>query len=102
MSVILCVFYVMEVSCCDSYLVRTDPRDVARVESKTFMCTETRQESNPVTKEGVKSQLGNWMSVQDMEHELGERLPNCMNGKNKKMFTDRKPNAPCFYLDAFI
>ena len=59
----------------------TDPRDVARVESKTFICTPDKRESIPVIKEGVKGLLGNWMSVEDMNKTLGERYPGCMKGK---------------------
>ena len=64
-----------------SYVVRTDPHDVARVESKTFICTEEKYESIPHAKEGVKGQLGNWMSVSDMNSQLGEKYPGCMKGK---------------------
>ena len=42
------------------YLVRTDPRDVARSEGRTFLSTGHRKESVP-TPEDVKSQLGNWI-----------------------------------------
>ena len=62
-------------------MVRTDPRDVARVESKTYICTENKRESIPQAKEGVKGQLGNWKSVHDMKQELAERYPGCMKGK---------------------
>lgn len=63
-----------------SFLARTDPRDVARVESKTYICTEDKGESIPATKEGVKGQLGNWMSIEVMKKELGKRFPGCMKG----------------------
>ena len=62
-------------------MVRTDPHDVARVESKTFICTEEKYESVPHAKKGVKGQLGNWMSVSDMKQQLGEKYPGCMKGK---------------------
>ena len=64
-----------------SYTVRTDPRDVARVESKTFICTEDKHESVPRAKEGVEGRLGKWKSVDDMNKELGERYPGCMKGR---------------------
>mgnify|MGYP001795133004 CR=1 FL=1 len=64
-----------------SYLVRTDPRDVARVESKTFICTKEKSDAIPTPKEGVQGQLGNWMSESDMEKALGDRFPGCMKGK---------------------
>ena len=68
-----------------SYVARTDPRDVARVESKTFICTEDKGESIPAAKDGVKGCLGQWMSVEDMNKELSARFPGCMRGN--KLFT---------------
>lgn len=64
-----------------SFLARTDPRDVARVESKTYICTEDKRESIPAAKDGVKGQLGNWMSIEAMKKELAKRFPGCMKGK---------------------
>lgn len=64
-------------------MARTDPRDVARVESKTYICTEEKRESIPAAKDGVKGQLGNWMSIEAMKKELGKRFPGCMKGKLK-------------------
>lgn len=61
-------------------MARTDPRDVARVESKTYICTEDKRESVPQVKEGVKGQLGNWMSIAAMKKELDKRFPACMKG----------------------
>ena len=69
--------------CFFSYTVRTDPRDVARVESKTFICTEDKHESVPRAKEGVEGRLGKWMSVSDMNKQLGEKYPGCMKGRLK-------------------
>lgn len=64
-----------------SYTVRTDPCDVARVESKTFICTEDKHESVPRAKKGVEGRLGKWMSVSDMNKQLGEKYPGCMKGR---------------------
>lgn len=63
-----------------SYVARTDPRDVARVESKTFIFTEDKGESIPAAKDGVKECLGQWMSIEDMNKELSARFPGCMRG----------------------
>ncbi|KAL1429066.1 hypothetical protein MTO96_016801 [Rhipicephalus appendiculatus] len=63
------------------YLARTDPADVARVESKTFITTERREETIPTPKEGIKGTLGNWMSPADLQNALGERFPGCMKGR---------------------
>ena len=45
---------------------RTDPRDVARSEGRTFLCTAERLDSVP-TPEGVKGQLGNWMHPDQLQ-----------------------------------
>ncbi|XP_077504159.1 phosphoenolpyruvate carboxykinase, cytosolic [GTP]-like isoform X2 [Amblyomma americanum] len=63
------------------YLARTDPADVARVESKTFISTERREDTIPTPKEGVKGTLGNWMSPGDLQKALNERFPGCMKGR---------------------
>ncbi|XP_029202251.1 phosphoenolpyruvate carboxykinase [GTP], mitochondrial-like [Acropora muricata] len=67
------------------FTVRTDPRDVARVESKTFICTEEKRESVPQTKEGIKGKLGQWMSVTEMNERLAEQFPGCMKGRTMYM-----------------
>ncbi|PFX19618.1 phosphoenolpyruvate carboxykinase, cytosolic [GTP]-like [Stylophora pistillata] len=63
------------------FLARTDPRDVARVESKTYICTEEKRESIPTAKDGVEGRLGKWMSVKEMNKELSKRFPGCMKGR---------------------
>lgn len=63
------------------WLARTNPADVARVESKTFICTERRSEAIPTPKEGVKGTLGNWISEEDMEMAIQQRFPGCMKGR---------------------
>ena len=39
------------------YLAKTDPKDVARVESKTVICTENERETIPIPKDGVEGKL---------------------------------------------
>ncbi|XP_045583739.2 LOW QUALITY PROTEIN: phosphoenolpyruvate carboxykinase, cytosolic [GTP] [Procambarus clarkii] len=63
------------------WLARTDPGDVARVESKTFIVTKDRRETIPTPKEGVKGLLGNWMSPEDLKTAVQERFPGCMAGR---------------------
>ncbi|CAN7992349.1 unnamed protein product, partial [Ixodes hexagonus] len=63
------------------YLARTDPADVARVESRTFISTERREDTIPTPKEGIKGTLGNWMSPSDLQKALDERFPGCMKGR---------------------
>ena len=64
-----------------SYLVRTDPADVARVESKTFICTEKKYDTVPHVKDGVKGILGQWISPEALDKELNDRFPGCMKGR---------------------
>lgn len=63
------------------YLCRTDPADVARVESKTFICTDEKHATVPHVAEGVKGILGQWKGPEEMEDELGSRFPSSMKGR---------------------
>lgn len=63
------------------WLARTNPADVARVESKTFICTPRREDAIPTAKEGVQGKLGNWMSEDEMDQAIVARFPGCMRGR---------------------
>jgi len=76
------------------WLALTDPNDVARVESRTFICTRRQIDTIPTPASGFKeadpslnlrglkcSSLGNWMSPDDLDYELSRRLPGCMKGR---------------------
>uniref|UniRef100_A0A3B4BHV2 phosphoenolpyruvate carboxykinase (GTP) n=1 Tax=Periophthalmus magnuspinnatus TaxID=409849 RepID=A0A3B4BHV2_9GOBI len=63
------------------WLARTDPKDVARVESKTVIVTKKQRDTIPIPAEGVKSQLGNWMSESDWHRARQERFPGSMAGR---------------------
>lgn len=63
-----------------SWLALTDPKDVARVESKTVIVTKQQRDTIPIPSSGVKSQLGNWMSENDFQKARQERFPACMTG----------------------
>ncbi|KAF5298856.1 hypothetical protein FQA39_LY11668 [Lamprigera yunnana] len=63
------------------WLARTNPADTARVESKTFICTDHRADTIPTTKEGVKGALGNWLSPKDMDIAVANRFTGCMKGR---------------------
>lgn len=63
------------------WLARTDPGDVARVESKTVISTEEKHDTVPRTKPDVKGTLCNWMSPGDLEAALDARFPGCMRGR---------------------
>lgn len=62
------------------YLARTDPRDVARVESRTVISTLARIEAIPDTSEGVTGQLGYWMSPKELDHKIHNLFPGSMKG----------------------
>ncbi|GLH11150.1 Phosphoenolpyruvate carboxykinase [GTP] [Gryllus bimaculatus] len=63
------------------WLARTNPADVARVESKTFISTPNRRDTIPDAKPGIKGSLGNWISPEDMERAVHQRFPGCMRGR---------------------
>uniref|UniRef100_UPI001939D600 phosphoenolpyruvate carboxykinase, cytosolic [GTP]-like isoform X1 n=1 Tax=Styela clava TaxID=7725 RepID=UPI001939D600 len=63
------------------WLARTDPKDVARVESKTVICSKNRNDTLTTPKEGVAGQLGYWMSPSELEKAAAERFPGCMKGR---------------------
>lgn len=63
------------------WLARTNPADVARVESKTFICSEKREDTIPTPRENVAGKLGNWISPKDYNQAIKERFPGCMKGR---------------------
>ena len=63
-----------------SYLTCTDPGDVARVESKTVICTENKRDTIPEPAPGIHGALGKWISPSDLDNALNERFPGCMKG----------------------
>ncbi|NWS15305.1 PCKGC protein, partial [Pachyramphus minor] len=62
------------------WLALTDPRDVARIESKTVIITQEQRDTTPMPKSGT-SQLGRWMSEEDFEKAFNTRFPGCMQGR---------------------
>jgi len=64
----------------NSWLANTNPADVARIEKCTFISTDVKNDTVPTPRKGINGELGNWISLNDMERAILERFPNCMKG----------------------
>lgn len=63
------------------WLAKTNPADVARIEKRTFICTDLKSDTVPTPRKGIIGELGNWISPNDMEEAILQRFPNCMKGR---------------------
>lgn len=62
-------------------MCRTDPDDVARMESNTWLCTRHKHTSVPRARAGIVAECGQWMSEEQLALAISERFPGCMSGR---------------------